>query len=234
MDMRWHLLFTAILLAFVARSQQTAKTLETSTGDFDYLLYVPHDYDDEKSYPLMFFLHGAGERGDDINLVKVHGPPKYADQGSRFDYLIVSPQNKPNTRWASKEYLGNLNELYSHVVENYNINTSRVYLTGLSMGGQGTWEWAKDSPEKFAAIAPICGFSNKNNIENLVSIPIWVFHGAKDRVVDIKESETMVAWLKELGADVKFTVYPEANHDSWTETYENPEFYKWILSHTKN
>ena len=109
----------------------------------------------------------------------------------------------------------------------------RVYLTGLSMGGFGTWETATEYPERFAAIAPICGGGRPYTAARLKKLPTWVFHGEKDPVVPIKRSEEMVDALKKAGGDVKFTRYPEAGHDSWTETYNNPELYEWFLKHQR-
>jgi hypothetical protein len=108
-----------------------------------------------------------------------------------------------------------------------------MYLTGLSMGGFGTWEYAVNYPDRFAAIAPICGGGNPERAWAIRNLPIWVFHGAKDQAVPIKQSEDMVNALKKVGNDVKFTVYPEAGHDSWTETYNNPALYEWFLKHKR-
>jgi predicted peptidase len=112
----------------------------------------------------------------------------------------------------------------------YRIDKDRVYLTGLSMGGYGTWALAAAHPEKFAAIAPICGGGNPAEAAKLARLPIWVFHGAKDPTVPIERSKEMVEAIKAAGGDAKFTIYPEAGHDSWTETYNNPELYQWLLA----
>ena len=127
-----------------------------------------------------------------------------------------------------------LDALFAELKSNYNIDFNRVYLTGLSMGGQGTWEWAKKQPKRFAAIVPICGYSDANKVKKIRKMPIWVFHGAKDTIVPIEESNQIVALLRDYKSQVKFTVYPEANHDSWTETYNNPKLFSWILSQKKN
>jgi len=122
--------------------------------------------------------------------------------------------------------------LLDDIVERYRIDEERVYVTGLSMGGFGTWALAGASPERFAAIAPICGGGRRSDARRIAQakLPTWVFHGAKDRVVPFEESQHMVDILEKLGGDVKFTVYPKAQHDSWTETYNNPELYTWLLS----
>ncbi len=197
----------------------------------DYQLFLPADYESgEKEWPLIFFLHGAGERGDDIEKVTVHGPPKIVKDNPDCEFIILSPQC-PEKQWWDTETLINL---LDEIVSNYSIDENRIYLTGLSMGGYGTWKLASDYPDRFAAIAPICGGGSAPVISlRIAHLPIWVFHGAKDSVVPIRESEQIVEALKKRGANVRFTVYPEAGHDSWTETYENPELYDWLLAHQR-
>jgi predicted peptidase len=119
------------------------------------------------------------------------------------------------------------------VIAQYAVDEERVYVTGLSMGGFGTWSLAQAHPERFAAIAPICGGGNPELAGNLRHVPVWAFHGAKDNVVPLSASQEMVDALKAIGADVKFTIYPEAYHDAWTETYENPQLYEWLLQHKR-
>jgi predicted peptidase len=126
-----------------------------------------------------------------------------------------------------------LTGLLDEIVENYDVDESRVYLTGLSMGGYGTWSLGATLPDRFAAIAPICGGGEKRMAWRLKEMPIWVFHGAKDSVVPLAQSEEMVEAVKAAGGNPKLTVYPEANHDSWTATYDNPKLYDWFLSHRK-
>ena len=197
----------------------------------DYLMFLPQDYGKEqgKKWPLMLFLHGAGERGSDVNKVKVHGPPKIVENKKDFPFILVSPQCPENKWWEPQEVIALLDEVQSK----YKVDPDRVYLTGLSMGGFGTWETATQYPERFAAIVPICGGGRPYSAARLKNLPAWVFHGEKDNVVPIKRSEEMVDALKKAGGDVKFTRYPEAGHDSWTETYNNPELYDWFLKHTR-
>jgi predicted peptidase len=197
----------------------------------NYLLFLPEGYDKGgQTWPLILFLHGAGESGSDLNLVKKHGPPKIVETKKDFPFILVSPQ-APRFGWD----VDTLNALLDDVVANYKVDKERIYLTGLSMGGGGTWMLAAAHPERFAAIVPICGFQNTPaDAKKLKDLPIWVFHGAKDTAVPLKRSEDMVKALKDEGAvEVKFTVYPEAGHDSWTETYDNPELYKWLLEHKR-
>ena len=148
--------------------------------------------------------------------------------GKKFPFILVSPQS-PGRGWNPDT----LSALLDDVEKNYRVDKNREYLTGLSMGGYGTWALAAAQPHRFAAVAPICGGGNPKDAEKLKALPIWVFHGAKDPTVPLARSQEMVDALKSAGSEVKFTIYPDAVHDSWTETYDNPEFYTWLLSHTK-
>lgn len=196
-----------------------------------YLLYLPPGYADQpdKKWPVVFFLHGSGERGTALELVKFHGLPRVIDQGQDFPFIAVAPQLPLKDRWIYQ--LENLDRIYAEILANYRVSSEQVYLTGMSNGGQGTWAWTLAHPERFAAIVPICGRSFPDPASQLKHLPIWVFHGAKDDVVPLEESNSMVEALQEVGADVRLTVYPEAGHDSWTVTYANPELYEWLLSH---
>lgn len=206
------------------------------TVHMDYLLYLPDEYpESNRDWPLILFLHGAGERGNDLEKVKVHGPPKLiAGENKEFPFVIASPQCPQEDWWSSDVQIAGLDALLSEVMSRHRIDRDRVYVTGLSMGGFGTWRLAVEYPERFAAIAPICGKGNPERVGRISQLPIWVFHGAKDNTVPIKDSEEMVDALKKSGSDVKFTVYPDAGHDSWTKTYNNPELYEWLLRHGRS
>jgi predicted peptidase len=210
-------------------SCQMDKKVEVKAG---YLLYLPGDYerDKEKQWPMIFFLHGAGERGGDLDKVTVHGPPKLVKNDPNFPFVVLSPQCPEDRFWDNFTLMALLDD----IVAKYRIDPDRIYLTGISMGGYGTWSLATNFPDRFAAIAPICGGGAPTlaafHIKNL---PIWAFHGAKDSVVPIAETQQIVDALKAKGVDVRFTVYPDADHDSWTETYNNPELYQWFLSHKR-
>jgi predicted peptidase len=190
-----------------------------------YLLYLPPDYDKaDKPFPLVLFLHGAGESGKDLKLVKKHGPPKLAETKD-FPCVIVSPQC-PGFGWD----VDMVNGLLDDVIAHYKVDKDRVYLTGLSMGGFGTWALAAAHPEKFAAIAPICGGGNPADAKKLKDLPIRIFHGDKDTAVPIARSEEMFKALKDAGAaNVEFKIYPGVGHDSWTATYDDQEFWDWLL-----
>ena len=212
---------------------QSAQCLEKEirrTVTARYLLYLPRAYtEDDREWPLILFLHGAGERGDDLELVKMHGPPKIVAERDDFPFVVVSPQC-PADQWWDTDVLS---ALLDEVVAQYRIDEDRIYLTGLSMGGFGTWSLAIRQPDRFAAIAPICGGGITHATRYIAHLPVWVFHGAKDETVRLKESQEMVDALKRYGGNVEFTVYPEAGHDSWTETYDNPELYEWFLTHRR-
>ncbi|MHC4242340.1 MAG: carboxylesterase family protein [Planctomycetota bacterium] len=214
------------------QSQKFEKKI-TKTVSCDYLLFLPEDYGKKRQrWPLMVFLHGAGERGSDLNKVKVHGPPKIVKNRKDFPFIVVSPQCPEGDWWTEKVEV--LINLVDDIAARYKVDKKRIYLTGLSMGGYGTWALASAYPERFAAIAPICGGGSRIMSLRLKDIPIWVFHGAKDRVVPLEESEEMVNAIRKRGGDVKFTIYPDAGHDSWTESYNNQELYDWFLEHSKS
>lgn len=210
------------------------------TGEIQYLLYLPKDYapGSQQRWPLMLFLHGAGERGANVWNAAIHGPPSLVKQGKEFPFILVAPLCPAGQQWSNDPLLS----LLDHLTARLAVDTNRIYLTGLSMGGYGTWSLALAHPEKFAAIAPICGggklidvlLAGRDKSAALKSLAVWAFHGAKDPVVPLDESERMVAALKRVGAEeVRLTVYPEAQHNSWTETYKNPELYEWFLRHTR-
>ena len=212
--------------------RQTEQHLERQiTVKLDYLSYLPPDYDKQDSWPLMVFLHGAGERGSDLEKVKVHGPPKLIEEGKDLPFIIVSPQC-PNDQWwpgLEREVIALVDEM----IDTYKVDKSRVYLTGLSMGGYGTWAIGCSYPKRFAALVPICGGGRPFRASALKDVPVWAFHGAKDPVVPLQESRQMVHAVTAAGGDAQLTVYPEAEHDSWTQTYANPRVYEWMLEHKK-
>jgi predicted peptidase len=209
-------------------STQQERSIEqqiTVQVSLKYLLYLPSGYDKgHDRWPLILFLHGAGETGDDLAKVKIHGPPKIIEAGRELPFVVVSPQS-PQRGWNVLA----LNALLDQVLSQQRIDPTRVYLTGLSMGGRGTWDLAAAYPERFAAIVPICGSGNPADARKLKDIPVWAFHGAKDVGSPVERSEIMVHAIQKAGGDARLTVYPEAEHDAWTETYDNPELYTWLL-----
>lgn len=212
-------------------AQAFQTTIQTAVS-LKYLLYLPPGYEQQAQWPLILFLHGRGERGDDLDLVKKIGLAKNIEQGEDYPFIIVSPQCPASSFWI--EEVEALNALLDHILATYAADPQRVYLTGLSMGGAGTWALATRYPQRFAAIAPICGSGVRWIAhERLLGVPTWVFHGDADSVVPFDRSQEMVDVLRAHGGNVRFTVYPGVDHDSWTATYANPELYRWFLSHTR-
>ncbi len=212
------------------KPKQEARKLErkiTRTIKLEYLLYLPKGYErSKKKWPLLLFLHGAGERGNTLEMVKLHGPPKLIEQGQEFPFIVVSPQCPADGWWTP----GALTPLLDDLEQNLQVDTTRVYLTGLSMGGFGTWAMASEFPHRFAAIVPICGGGLELWMRNITHLPVWAFHGAKDDVVPLEQTTRLVKELKRLGSKkVKYTVYKNADHDSWTRAYANPKLYEWML-----
>jgi predicted peptidase len=206
-------------------------TVAAAAGGYQFLRYVPKDYSEQNStqYPVLIFLHGSGERGNDISKVTVHGPPRLVREGNDFPFIIISPQLPEGALWET----GKLDKTLKQALSGLNVDKSRIYLTGISLGGMGTFSWAAAHPKLFAAIAPICGMANPIDANILKDVPIWAFHGEKDDVVPFQGSEFIINSINELGGtNAKITLYPDANHDSWTITYNNPELFSWLLSHS--
>lgn len=223
----------------------------TPPRGYSYLVSQPAGAAPKSGWPLLLFLHGAGERGTVIADITRQGLPKLlsghpdlttaertvaADVAARF--LVVAPQCPPHEVWDDALVLA----LLERVGGERTIDPARVYFTGLSMGGFGVWSLGLRQPERFAALAPICGGGRISDVEAaartrpaaLRTLGAWAFHGARDRVVPPDESERMVAALRRADmTDVRLTVYPDLEHDSWTPTYANPELYAWLLAHRR-
>jgi hypothetical protein len=243
---------TLLTLGFsTATAQQVFKT--TSPSVISYLEYVPEDYNtNSNKYPVVIFLHGIGERCPNttdttvlsqyIQNVAKHGPPKYVKYGAQFPFILISPQLKSNYGdWPSTYVMEVINYCKTYL----RIDERRIYLTGLSLGGGGTWWTAQDYPELFAAIAPVCGSRNSTSracglaAENL---PVWAFHGDKDTTVPLSRSQTMVnainACLPAPTPLAKLTVYAGVAHNAWDYAYKNdntlhtPNVYQWLMSYT--
>jgi predicted peptidase len=205
-----------------------------------YLLFTPKEYkSDGEPWPLLLFLHGYGESGrNELERVKIHGPPKLVEKRADFPFIVVAPQCPP-VKYDMKEIVkawkaDELIQLVDHVAKNLNIDPTRIYVTGLSMGGFGTWRLVAAHPERFAAALPICGGGEPDTMaKSLTGVPIWAFHGARDSVVPLSASEKMVDAVRQAGGQVEFTVYPNVEHDSWTQTYDNEKVYEWLLSHRR-
>ena len=205
---------------------------KTKTETLKYWLFIPVDESakTDDGFPLLLFLHGAGERGDNPEVVKTHGPAKFCadpEQSKTWKFITVSPQTKGLRFWSPEQ----LRVLVEQVCEKYPIDRSRIYVTGLSMGGFGTWGMVAYNSDIIAAAAPLCGGYPLEFAEKMTKTPIWAFHGTADGAVKYEYSRNLVDKVRELGNDdVRFTTYPGAGHDVWTRTYANPELYNWLLS----
>lgn len=191
-----------------------------------YLVALPEGYERQRRWPLIIFLHGSGERGTDLAAVKVHGPLKEIEQGRRIPAIVVAPQCPPEQWWDVPSLIG----LLDAVERKYRVDRNRIVLTGLSMGGYGTWNWAVAQPNRFAAIAPICGGGNPARAEAIKHLPTWVVHGDADGAVPVNESRRMVEALRKLGANPRYDEIKGGGHDVWTDFYRQDEFYTWALA----
>ena len=224
-----------LTLALPTLGAQTAETFEAKVNGKDaklgYLLYLPKGYESKKDAkaPLLLFLHGSGERGDNIEVVKKHRPPMLVEEGKDLPFIVVSPQCPKNERWDADV----LKALIEEVMKNHRVDADRVYCTGLSMGGFGTWALCSKPPAMFAAAVPICGGGNPQAVKAMKGIPTWVFHGDKDNAVKLEASQVMADARKAAGGAVKFTIYEGVGHDSWVKAYNTDELYKWLLSHKR-
>jgi predicted peptidase len=224
--------------------------------DDDSLLYrilYPLNYDKTKTYPLVLFLHGSGERGNDNELQLKHGSDLFTKAVNKEKYpaIVVFPQCPENSFWSAQIKIkkGNLNkfpvrkhppkqvqlviDMLNFIEASESVDTNREYIMGLSMGGIGTMEMLCYQPERFAAAVPICGAHNPKYAKRYKHIPLWYFHGAKDNVVNPQFSRDMVAKLRTLGADVRYTEYPHANHNSWDSAFAEPELLSWMFEQKK-
>ena len=199
----------------------------------NYLLWLPADYKQEKTktFPLLIFLHGSGERGDNLELVKRNGPPSFVDKQPDFPFILVSPQCAEGTRWMWK--VDELQAMLEQLKGKYRIDVDRIYLTGLSMGGFGTWAWAISQPGQFAAIAHVCGGGLIHYAYELKNIPVWAFHGEADDVVEVKNTIDMVEAVNTAGGKARVTIYPGIGHDSWVKAYQEADLYTWLLSQSR-
>jgi predicted peptidase len=198
-----------------------------------YLLYLPPDYaandglDSSRTrWPLMLFLHGSGERGDDLDRIKAYGPPCLIADGHDFPCIVVVPQCPADERWSTPVLARLLDEIQS----DFAVDRECIYLSGVSMGAYGTWALAIAEPTRFAAITPICGGGDAGQVCAIRNVPAWVFHGERDYIVPITESRKMVEALRACGGFAWFTPYPDLGHDCWTRTYNNPHVFTWLFA----
>lgn len=231
--MKYKILVVTLLYAFLSHAQKEVsgkiQVEIVQKKELGYALHIPADSKGKK--PLIVFLHGSGEKGTNIELVKVHGPFKYL-KTHELDAYVLAPQCPENEYWDTEV----LYRLIIKIQKEHNIDANRIYLTGLSMGGWGAWNLAFAHPEMFAALVPIAGFVDRvPMIENckIASMPIRIFHGLLDNVVDVDYSMTIYKKLKECNTNIKLTIFDDAGHDSWTRVYDNKEIYDWMFQQQK-
>lgn len=201
----------------------TTQTFET----MEYLVNYPAGYEEGKKYPVVLFLHGAGTRGEDINILAGNLFMKMTQRYEEFSFITVAPHCKSGT-WF--DYFETLKRFVRFVAAAPFTDAERLYLVGNSMGGYGTWQLAMSMPAYFAAIIPICGGGMAWNAGQLVNVPVWAFHGEIDNVVCVDESKRMVEAINKKGGNAKITLYPDTKHDSWTATYNNREVFEWLFA----
>jgi predicted peptidase len=221
-----------------------------------YRLLLPENYDPAKKYPLILFLHGSGERGNDNEAQLVHGSKLFLNDSIRKKYpaIVIFPQCPANSFWSNVDIKTNekgerdfkfqtggkptvamdlLQQLVKNIIKDYKIQKKQIYVGGLSMGGMGTFEIVSRNPKMFAAAFPICGGADIAAAPKFKKVNWWVFHGAKDDVVLPKYSQQIVDALQKINAHVKFTLYPEANHNSWDSAFAEPDLLQWLFSNKK-
>ena len=213
-----------------------------------YRLHLPDDYDADKKYPVLLFLHGAGERGSD-NYKQVASNVGIIDRiinstDSAFDCIIIAPQCADGYQWVNAPYSGSYDqseiaisrhlaaavELLAHIQDTYSVDSSRLYVTGLSMGGYGTWDLITRYPDMFAAALPVCGGGDPSKAELIKDMAIWAFHGSADDIVPVLGTREMVATLEQSGSSVIYTEYPGENHFCWHRAFAEPDLLSWLFT----
>lgn len=216
----------------LSRQEFVGKTERTLRGN--YLLYLPEHYGkDKQPLPLILFLHGSGERGRNPNVIANFGPPRTALRQPGFPFLVLAPQCPPGAWWTDTEVTEMVMAVLDHVCKNYLVDTDRLYLTGMSMGGFGAWDLAQKYPDRWAALAVVCGGGNPYLQMRLTHLPTKVFHGAKDRNVPLLFAQQMAGVLQQAGGQVELRIYPQLAHEIWTVTYDDPKLYEWFLQHRR-
>ena len=209
------------------------KTIEHEGATIKYVVFVPKGYTPEKPHPTILFLHGAGEQGDDgQSQVKVGLGAAIKKAEEKWNYIVIFPQ-KPKGKGGFMEHEKLILGIIEKTKKEYKVDDKRLYITGLSMGGMGTWSLACKYPDMFAAAAPVCGRGNPADAAKIKDLPIWNFHGDKDNAVAIKGSQDMIDAVKAAGGNPKFTIYPGVGHNSWDKAYNDEKLEEWFIQHAK-
>lgn len=246
------LVFTLALCSYpmaqAADNRDRYEAREHKQGDFvlPYRLLKPKDYDPKQKYPLVLFLHGAGERGVDNEKQLIHGLNDFAADEivAKYPAFVVAPQCPVGKKWVEVDWSADSHvipakpsvplaaslELLDSIAKEFSIDADRVYITGLSMGGYGVWDALAREPQRFAAAAVVCGGGDPAQADKMKGVPIWAFHGDEDTAVKPKRSREMIAALKAAGGEPKYTEYPKTGHNSWAKTYSDPALYEWLFA----
>ena len=235
--------------AAISQEHYEARVFANSKGEkLNYRLMLPagYDFNGETKYPLVLFLHGAGERGDDNTKQLVHAANDFASEANRAKYpcIVVFPQCPDGKRWVEVDWTLDSHkrlpeesvtvtltrELIASLQKNLRVDEKRIYATGLSMGGFGVWDMIARTPDLFAAAVPVCAGADEATAERLTKLPIWTFHGDKDTVVKVERSRRMIAAIEKAGGKPKYTEYPGVGHNSWTQAYADPKLMEWLFA----
>ena len=202
-------------------------------GDIYYTVHIPQGLIGKKNVPMLLFLHGAGERGRDYSLINLIGPGKYIQEGTRsFDNCItVCPQCPEEYIWNNLAPM--LVDFIHYIVEKYSVDIKKISISGISMGGYGTWEMIMFAPDLFYRASPICGGGTPWRTD-LIKAQVWAFHGDCDTVVSKENSDMMVFAARENGKDVKYTIYSGVGHDVWNYAYPETTVFDWLTDFKDN
>ena len=232
------------------RDRFEARTfVDADEGKLHYRLLRPKDYDPKQKYPLVLFLHGAGERGDDNSKQLVHAMNDFASDEimAKYPAFVIAPQCPTGKRWVEVDWSADSHtmpaepsvplrqalQIVKDLQKEFSVDADRLYITGLSMGGYGVWDAIQRHPDLFAAAAPVCGGGDPAFAKQIARIPIWAFHGAEDTAVKPKRSREMIAAIEAAGGKPKYTEYPKVGHNSWAPTYSDPALYAWLFAQKK-
>lgn len=244
--------FLLVLLMPTTRGQEREKVLSphifknARSETLPYRLFVPQNYDRKKKYPLVVYLHGGGGVGDD-NLKQIQGGNGYlidfftqSESQTRYPALVVAPQSsgdgwieRPLINPSPARQLKLVVELIDELRRTYSIDRKRVYVTGQSLGGFGTFAIVAEFPNLFAAGVPLCGGADESKVSSIIKTPLWVFHGEKDEAVPVELSRKIVAAIKKAGGNVKYTEYPDAGHNIWLKVVNEPDLLSWLFAQHK-
>lgn len=228
-----HAILILVLFSSLSYSQKMGiegKQILLQSAGLSYYLYLPKGFKTKDAWPLVIYLHGRGDCTTEK--VLTWGPANRVSKGDQFPFILVTPILPCERWWTAEEIIPLLDKITNTLGKK--VDADRISVTGLSMGGFGTWDLGVKFPERFSALAPICGGGDPSKAWRMQKIPVWTFHGDKDTVVSITKSEEMVDALRIAGGNIRFTVFPGVGHVSWPAVYDDPEFYKWLISHKRS